>query len=69
MMTFSQPRTTRRRTGRWLTRAVALTAIGVSLVLDFGAMFIVPILFVLVVPFEKMFPRHRSQQVRRPHVI
>jgi sterol desaturase/sphingolipid hydroxylase (fatty acid hydroxylase superfamily) len=62
MMTFSHP-----RTGRWLTRAVALAAIGMSLYLDLGAMFVVPILFVLVVPFEKMFPRHRSQRIRRPH--
>lgn len=62
MMTFTHP-----RTGRWLARAVVLTALGVSLLLDFGAMFVVPLLFVLVVPFEKMFPRHRSQRVRRPH--
>ena len=26
------------------------------------------LLFVLVVPFEKMFPRHRGQKVRRPHL-
>ena len=62
MMTFSHL-----RTGRWLTRAVALVAIGVSLYLDLGALFVVPILFVLIVPFEKMFPRHRSQRIRRPH--
>ena len=26
------------------------------------------VLFVLVVPFEKLFPRHKGQKVRRPHV-
>ena len=48
-MTFSHP-----RTGRWLARAVALTAIGVSLYLDLGVLIILPVLFVLIVPFEKM---------------
>ena len=27
---------------------------------------ILPVLFLLIVPFEKMFPRHRGQRVRRP---
>jgi sterol desaturase/sphingolipid hydroxylase (fatty acid hydroxylase superfamily) len=42
--------------------------IAASVVLDAGAMFVVPLLFVLVVPFEKMFPRHRGQRIRRPGV-
>ena len=61
-MTLTHP-----RTGRWLARAVALAAIGVSLAFDRSGLFVVPLLFVLVVPFEKMFPRHRGQRVRRPH--
>jgi sterol desaturase/sphingolipid hydroxylase (fatty acid hydroxylase superfamily) len=44
-----------------------MAPIGISLALDLGALFVVPVLFVLVVPFEKLFPRHRSQKVRRPH--
>ena len=62
MMTLTHP-----RTGRWLARMVALTAIGVSLAFDRSGLFVVPLLFVLVVPFEKLFPRHRGQRVRRPH--
>ncbi len=52
---------------RWLTRAVAVVAIAVSLALDFSAPIVIPLLFVLVVPFEKLFPRHRDQRVLRPH--
>jgi len=62
MMTYSHP-----RTRRWPARSIALAAIGVSLFLDLGVLFVVPILFLLIVPFEKMFPRHRAQRVRRPH--
>ena len=60
--------TPRSRGGRrWLTRLVALILIGVSLAIDAGAVAIVPLVFVLVVPFEKLFPRHR-QPIRRPHL-
>lgn len=55
------------RPARWLQRAVVLAAIGVSLVFDRSGLVVVPLLFVLVVPFEKLFPRHRGQRVRRPH--
>lgn len=44
---------------------LALALIGISLVVEFGAFMVIPVLFVLVVPFEKMFPRHR-QRLRRP---
>ena len=30
--------------------------------------FVVLLLFVLVVPFEKLFPRHKGQKIRRPHL-
>ena len=52
----------RRRPLRWLVLA-AVAAIGIWIQND--AMLVVPILFVLVVPFEKLFPRHR-QRLRRP---
>ena len=39
-----------------------------ALVLDVTAALLVPVLFVLVVPFEKLFPRHR-QRLRRPGVL
>ena len=51
---------------RWFARAFAVAAIGASLLLDLSAWIVVPVLFVLVVPFEKLFPRHRDQRVRRP---
>ncbi len=54
-------------TSVWFARAVAVAAIGVSLLLDLSAPVVIVVLFVLVVPFEKMFPRHRGQRVRRPH--
>ena len=49
MMTYSHP-----RTRRWPARSIALAAIGVSLFLDLGVLFVVPILFLLIVPFEKI---------------
>lgn len=36
-----------------------------SLLIDVEALIIIPLLFVLVVPFEKLFPRHK-QRLRRP---
>ncbi len=49
---------------RLLFAAIALGIIAASLALDSEAAWGVPILFVLVVPFEKLFPRHR-QKLRR----
>lgn len=56
--------------GRWRWWFAALTAvlIAVSVAVDAGALIVVPLLFVLVVPFEKLFPRHRGQRLRRPGV-
>lgn len=54
------------RLAPWITRAAVVAAIVVSWLLDRGTLFVVPFLFVLIVPFEKMFPRHRGQRVRRP---
>ena len=52
---------------RWASRLAALILIAVGLGVDSGGLFIVGAVFVLVVPFEKLFPRHR-QRIRRPHV-
>ncbi|WP_083908528.1 sterol desaturase family protein [Ilumatobacter coccineus] len=61
----SGPRPSRVR--RWLAPGLALALIGVSIALDLGTLVIIPLLFVLIVPFEKLFPRHR-QRVRRPQL-
>ena len=56
--------------GRWrriLSSLLALAIIGLSLLVEWDAVIVVPILFMLVVPFEKLFPRHK-QRLRRPHV-
>jgi sterol desaturase/sphingolipid hydroxylase (fatty acid hydroxylase superfamily) len=57
----------RRRRRRWIASLVAAAAVVASLAMELGA----PIaglvaLFVLVVPFEKLYPRHRGQRIRRP---
>jgi len=39
-----------------------------GLAMEFTGLAIIVLLFVLVVPFEKLFPRHRGQRVRRPGV-
>ena len=52
---------------RIVSSVLALAIIGISLLLDVEAIFVIPILFVLVVPFEKLFPRH-PQRLRRPGV-
>jgi sterol desaturase/sphingolipid hydroxylase (fatty acid hydroxylase superfamily) len=62
----------RTETGRakpWRDRAAVLALVGVLVTLAFGLrpVVIVGLLFVLVVPFEKMFPRHR-QKLRRPNL-
>ena len=56
----------RRRLTRWWGRLAALVLIVGSLAFDRGGLLVLPLLFVLVVPFEKMFPRHRGQRIRRP---
>lgn len=56
-----------RRWRRFLLAVVAIALIGGSLAIDRSGIFIVPVLFALVVPFEKLFPRHR-QRIRRPQV-
>jgi sterol desaturase/sphingolipid hydroxylase (fatty acid hydroxylase superfamily) len=48
---------------------VAAAALGASLAMELAAPLVaVVVLFALIVPFEKLFPRHRGQRVRRPAV-
>ena len=51
---------------------IELTLVGAiiaaALAFDRSPLAIIPVLFVLVVPFEKLFPRHRGQPIRRPHL-
>ena len=47
-------------------RLLALILIVFSLLYSAEGLFIVILLFVIVVPFEKLFPRHKGQKVRRP---
>ena len=51
---------------RWLGRLVAVALVVGSLFVDRTVVVVVSVLFVLVVPFEKLFPRHRGQTLRRP---
>ena len=52
------------RSARWVRRLIALALLGGAIVIDRAAVLVIPVLFVLIVPFEKLFPRHR-QQLRR----
>jgi sterol desaturase/sphingolipid hydroxylase (fatty acid hydroxylase superfamily) len=52
------------RARRWAARAVVLVGILVALAVDASPLGTLAFVFVLVVPFEKLFPRHR-QRVRR----
>ena len=47
-------------------RLLALILIVFSLLYSAEGLFIVILLFVIVVPFEKLFPRLKGQKVRRP---
>lgn len=49
-------------------RIMALTLAGVAYLYDQEGLSAVIALFVLVVPFERLFPRHPHQGFRRPHL-
>jgi sterol desaturase/sphingolipid hydroxylase (fatty acid hydroxylase superfamily) len=49
-----------RRPRRWPARLAVLALVALGVVLDPGNPLAVPLLFVLVVPFERLFPRHRQ---------
>ena len=51
----------------FLVRAIVLVLVGFSLwKYQYESLFAVIFLFVLVVPMEKIFPRHKGQPIRRP---
>jgi len=49
-------------------RLLAIIIIGSGLLISLEGMSIVIFLFVIVVPFERFFPRHKHQGFRRPHL-
>ncbi len=61
------PRPAARRRRR-RTAGVAALIVAASLAYDRAGLFLVPLLFVLIVPFEKRFPRHPEQKLRRPQL-
>ncbi|MCP3990605.1 MAG: hypothetical protein GY724_16115, partial [Actinomycetia bacterium] len=44
------------------------STIAVALVINHDPLFGLAVAFAVVVPFEKMFPRHKGQPIRRPQV-
>ena len=58
--------TIRGRSVAMFFRFLALLLIAGALYLSTDAIFIIIFLFVIVVPFEKLFPRHKGQKIRRP---
>ncbi len=55
------------RQGVWLVRMFAAAVVAGSLWFDQSPLVLLALLFVLVVPFEKLFPRH-DQPLRREHL-
>ena len=47
-------------------RLLSLLIVGGALYYSTEGLFVVLVLFILIVPVEKLFPRHRGQKVRRP---
>ena len=50
-------------------RLLALVLIVSSLILSTDGLFVVILLFVIVVPFEKFFPRHKGQTTVLPQIV
>lgn len=61
------PRPAAGRRRRLRVLIAGLVVVG-SLLADQAGLLLLPLLFVLIVPFEKMFPRHPEQRVRRPQL-
>ena len=51
-----------------LLRLMALALIAGALYISTEGIFLIILLFILVVPFEKIFPRHKGQKIRRPNL-
>lgn len=70
--TVHEPKQHEGRARRFAMRAAQLAvvaaAIGVSFLIDRSVFVGVVVLFLIVVPFEKLYPRRRGQRIRRPLV-
>ena len=53
---------------KFLIRLLWLSLIAACLYYSTEGIFVLLILFIAVVPFEKLFPRHKGQKIRRPHL-
>ena len=53
---------------RYFARLVAMALVAAGLYYSTEGLFVMIVLFVAVVPFEKIFPRHKGQKTRRPEV-
>ena len=53
---------------KFLIRLLWLSLIAAGLYYSTEGIFVLLILFIAVVPFEKLFPRHKGQKIRRPHL-
>jgi sterol desaturase/sphingolipid hydroxylase (fatty acid hydroxylase superfamily) len=53
---------------RLLELTVVAGLVAAALAVDRSPLVVIPLLFILVVPFEKLFPRHRGQRLRRPQL-
>jgi len=60
------PSTFRRRAALAARLALAAVGVAISFQIEGGIFWTIFVLFVLVVPFEKMYPRQRGQRIRRP---
>ena len=49
-----------------LIRLISLAIVGAAVYYSTEGLVVMFVLFILVVPVEKIFPRHRGQKVRRP---
>jgi len=56
------------RSRLWAT-GVAICAVVASLIYSREGLGVIALLFVVVVPFEKLFPRHLGQRIRRPQLV
>lgn len=57
------------RSAPWRWRAVSLVVAAVSVAFTREPLFVIGVLLVAVVPFERFFPRHRDQRFRRPQLV
>ena len=53
----------------WIARLIAIALVGIGVyTANFEPLSTVVVLFILIVPFEKLFPRHKGQKTFRPQL-